>query len=354
MNVLNTAVNAEALLLHAERLLDDRRIGEALNAFHASETVGADPDRCSAGRWMCFMLLGDFEAAWVESDAIRQRGRPDEHRFWNGEDIRGQKVIVRCLHGLGDTIQMLRYAPQLRALCAELIVEVPPALLETATWLDGVDRAITWGELAPAQAPEWNVQIEVTELPYLFRTQLSDLPIADHYLHLPSAGSWQPVIRGDRPRIGVVWAAGEWNPTRSVPFNRFRHLLRFQDVQYWNLQGGSHADEWACVGSHANLRDAREFGGGLAVLASVISQMDLVITVDTLAAHMAGALGVPAWVLLQHAADWRWMLDTATSPWYSSLRLYRQVREGDWSPVLREVIAELERWIPQTKLHHLG
>lgn len=345
MNLVNVTQTPAAMLLRAEALLDERQMDLALEAFVAAQAEGAEPDRCSAGKWMCFMLLGEFEAAWRESDSIRKRDRPDEHRFWNGQHIQGRRVIVRCLHGLGDAVQMLRYAPRLRALCAELIVEVPPALLDTATWLDGVDRVITWGERAPAEPPAWDVQIEITELPYLFRMKRADLPLATRYLHVPPTRQLR--LQSHLPSIGVVWAAGEWNPTRSIPFNEFKKLFRCNDAHYWNLQGGCHANDWASIASAPNLRDARELGDGLAVLISVISSMDLIVTVDTLAAHIAGALGVPAWLLLQHAADWRWMVNTSSSPWYPSLRLYRQHREGDWSAVLQQVACDLTQWISQ-------
>ncbi len=104
----------------AEGLLNQRRIREALSAFDVAEAMGADPDGCSAARWMGAMLLGDFEAAWRENDAIRRRGGPDPHRFWMGEEIRGRRVMVRCLHGFGDAIQFLRFLPRLRALASEV------------------------------------------------------------------------------------------------------------------------------------------------------------------------------------------------------------------------------------------
>ena len=121
---------------------------------------------------MAHMLAGNFAAAWRESDAIRQRGAPDPHRYWTGDDLRGQRVILRCLHGYGDAVQFLRYVPRLRALASHLVVEVPPAMMEIASCFDGVDDVITWGAGAPAVPPEWNAQVEVMELPYLFRTEL--------------------------------------------------------------------------------------------------------------------------------------------------------------------------------------
>src|SRR4051794_37317355 len=107
---------AEKMLLDAEERLDARDLAAAVDKFYAAEALGADADRCSAGRWMTSMLRGDFASAWSESDAIRRRGTVDPHRFWNGEEIRGKRLMVRCLHGFGDAVQFLRYAPALQSL----------------------------------------------------------------------------------------------------------------------------------------------------------------------------------------------------------------------------------------------
>ena len=202
-------------LYRAEEMLDGRRLSEACEIFHQAEAMGASPDRCGSGRWMTAMLCGDFEAAWRESDAIRLRGAPDPHRFWNGEDLRGSRVIVRCLHGFGDAVQMLRYAPRLREVASRVIFEVPPRMLPLAPLFRGVDEVTTWSEAAPEEPPQWDVQIEVTELPYLFRTTLDELPLATRYLALPDATVQQAADAmgpATKPRIGLIWASGRMEP----------------------------------------------------------------------------------------------------------------------------------------------
>src|SRR3954453_15413919 len=231
---------AEAELLEAEERLDQRELAAALAGFNAAQWLGANPDRCAAGRWMAAMLRGDFGSAWRESDAIRLRGAPDPHRFWNGEDIRGKRVIVRCLHGFGDAVQFLRYAPALRAMAKQVVFEVAPRFMELALCFDGVDHVITWGEGAPRAAPEWDVQMEVMELPYFFRTEVRDLPIGEHYLHVPENVILQArnEMGGSREaRIGVVWSSGGWNPSRNVPFDGLAPLLESGSCEFWNLQG---------------------------------------------------------------------------------------------------------------------
>jgi hypothetical protein len=252
---------------------------------------------------------------------------------------------VRCLHGYGDAVQFFRYAAQLKAAAVEVIWEVPPALLSIARCFRDVERVISWDRGAEA-SPDWDVQLEIMELPCIFRTRLDELPIATHYLHLPQEVTSSVSTRmGQKsaPRVGVAWAAGEWNRARSIPAKLLGAIVKTRGCEFWNLQGG--AERRLLNAPHkALLFDAEPCNSGILPLAAVISTMDLVITVDTLAAHLAGALGVPAWVMLQYAADWRWMLNRHDSPWYPSLRLFRQPSPGDWAGALEQIKAALSCW----------
>lgn len=321
------------------------------NAICAKRVVlgkSAAQDDLAAIRWTIHMLEGDFEAAWKESDAIRARGAFDPHRFWDGEPLDGMRVIVRCLHGLGDAVQFLRYAERLRYAATQLVIEVPPALLDLAPCIRGVEKVVSWGECAPRSPVAWDKQIEAMELPYYFRTTLGDLPVATNYLRISDAVCADAVRAmgiAAGPRVGLVWAAGEWNRTRSLPFDEVKRLLAVEGCEFWNLQGGRAHDEWNVLGDRPALHDAAECGDGVLVLAAVIAQMDLVITVDTLAAHLAGALGKPAWVLLEHDADWRWMRKRSDCPWYPSLRLFRQRAQGDWQGLMSVVAGELNGYL---------
>ena len=335
------------MLDRAEHLLQQRDLCRAEEVFHRAAAGGEDADRRSGGLWMTHMLQGDFEAAWQQSDALRRRNAPDPHRFWQGEPLASKRVIVRCLHGFGDAVQMLRYLPLLRERCAKVIVEVPPRMLEIAPCFAGADHILTWGEGAPIEPPAWDVQVEIMELPYLFRSRCDDLPLATRYLSVPDEARSQ-VMRGmgERryPRVGIVWSTGEWNRTRVIPFAYVKLLTGERGIEFWNLQGGPEHDAWDALPPSPHLRDGADAGDGILKLAALIEQMDLVITPDTLAAHLAGALGTPAWVLLQHAADWRWMHERADTPWYPSLRLFRQTQQGRWEDVIEQVHAELKQW----------
>lgn len=339
--------NDERLLRRGEELLSARRLSEALDLFRRAESFGAGADRCAAGRWMVYMLLGDFELAWAESDGIRRRGAPDPHRFWQGESLRDKRVMLRCLHGFGDAVQFLRYVPRLREIACELIVEVSPQFQELAFCFDGVEEVITWGERAQASTSVWDVQIESNELPFVFRTRLSDLPLATNYLKIPLDRDRTRAVRApsrDVLRVGLAWTAGAWNPQRSVPFVGMRSLLEIDGCEFWSLQAGPNVVGGKSFPAGTTLREDPGCRDSIKGLAAKISQLDLVITVDTLAAHLAGALGVPAWVLLQHEADWRWLHEVDHSPWYPSLRLFRQPKAGDWKSVICAVKDALWNW----------
>ena len=332
-------------LLLAEELLARRDLASAQQAFDRAQLEGTDPDCCAGGRWMVHMLRGDFASAWRESDAVRARSAPDPNCLWNGQELAGKRVIIRCLHGLGDVVQMVRYAPRLESLCARITWELPPRLLDLAPYFEGVRSFTTW-QVERAAECVWDAEVEVMELPYIFRTNLEELPLATNYIQLPP-GIIKRVAadmgRARSPRIGVVWAAGDWNRSRSIPLDLLTPILRRKDCEFWNLQGSRPRGkaQQLCTSLH----ETRACDGGTLALAAVISQLDLVLTVDTLAAHLAGALGVPAWLMLQYAADWRWMVERSDSPWYPSLRLFRQPSAGDWAGVVAQIGEALEEWL---------
>ena len=340
---MKDTMSPEETIDGAEAALAAEDVPLALRLLDAAAGLGVEPDRCNGNRWLAHMLGGDFPAAWTASDAIRLGSAPDPHRYWNGEQIGGRRLILRSLHGFGDAVQMFRFLPRLRAIASHLTVEVPPRLVELAPCFDGMGEVITWGENAPPVAPVWDVQVEVMELPYVLRVNSEELLPTSGYLRLPKrALAATTAIIGPyrKPRVGVVWAAGHWNPSRSIPPALLSGLAQCEDVEFWTLQG--HGDR-----SDASLyrwRDVYTCGDGILPFATVVAHMDLVITVDTLAAHLAGALGIPCWLLLQHRADWRWMSRRADTPWYPSLQLMRQAEGGDWAELLGRVELRFREW----------
>jgi hypothetical protein len=186
------------------------------------------------------------------------------------------------------------------------------------------------------------------ELPYVFRTELRDLPIAERYLHLPEEKVHQIERSFERPTVGLVWSAGVWNPARSIPIDLLAPLLAIEGCEFWNLQALPLAQP-EIRQTQGLLRESPSCREGILPLACLISQLDLVITVDTLAAHLAGALGIQVWLLLQAAADWRWLANTNSSPWYASMRLFRQRRQGDWAFIISQVATALRAWSLKSK-----
>jgi hypothetical protein len=165
-------------LTQAENELRALRVRDALIQFDRAERAQSDPDLCAAGRWQCYMLLGDFESAWRESDLISARAKPDPNRFWDGRPLHGNRVLIRCLHGLGDTLQFIRYARLVREIARSLIIEAQPKLKILLERSDLAQDVITWSE----PDPEWDQQDEIMDLPRNFRTTLETKPRTVPYI----------------------------------------------------------------------------------------------------------------------------------------------------------------------------
>lgn len=295
------------------------------------ELDGAD---VLADSWFEHMRRGELEAAWRLSDQALLTPRDSSlprhfQRVWNGEPVQGKRVLVRCHHGLGDTIQFIRYAEPLSGVASEVNVWAQPELIPLLRHGRGIDRLLPLHEGEPRV--ERDVDVEVMELPHLFRSTLDDLPAAVPYLHVDPA----PRPASSRLSVGLVWRAGEWDGQRSIPLRLLRPLERIPGVELHLLQRGRGLEERpAGFGILAGSDDALE-------AARRIASLDLVVSVDSMPAHLAGALGVPVWLLLRADADWRWLSGREDSPWYPSMRLFRQPVEGDWDSVGDRVAREL-------------
>ena len=284
------------------------------------------------------MRDGRFAEAWAHADRHRSPIPDDEWRWprhlqrvWRGTPLTGRHVLIRCYHGLGDTLQFVRYVEPLRAMASEVTLWVQPPLIPVLTGLAGVDRLLPLHDGTPEV--EADVDVEIMELPYIFRSTLETLPRRVPYLPLVS-----PLPPPARPAIGLLWRAGDWNPQRSLPFAEAATLTRGLRGSLTTLQQSLTADE---ARTFAPPRSATS----IAVMARELAGLDLVISVDTMCAHLAGALGRPTWLLLDADADWRWMRRRDDSPWYPTMRLFRQPVPGDWSSVVRETRQHLEGWL---------
>ena len=297
------------------------------------------------------MLLGAYDRAWKESDTIRSRGAVDPHRVWDGTPLAGQRVLVRSVHGYGDAVQMLRYCPHIRKQATRLTVQVAPRLAELVRLVPSIDEVIMWEEERPFDA-----QLEMTELPYVFRSTLETLPAAVNFpLTTPlKLAARQILLDRRRPRIGVAWAGGAWDAARSIPFALLSPLFAIEgEIDFWCLQPGETSGPWhdLCAARGWEMRQLGECS--LGTLAACVAELDLVITIDSFFAHLAGTLGRPVWVLLKQQSDWRWMLDRGDSPWYPTMRLFRQQEEGAWQPVVARVAQELELWLATQAMYQM-
>jgi hypothetical protein len=322
----------------ARRRLEAREIHEALMLFSAAEQAGFDPDECGGGRWFCRMLTGDFEQAWRESDCIAGRGAPDPNRLWSGCPLDGTRVIVRCLHGLGDAIQFIRFARPLKARVARLFVEAPGCLVRLFQTMPELDEIFTWDDPESTQ-PDWNEQIEVMELARYFRATPDRLPATIPYLFPPDA----PRIAGEASltKVGIAWSSSGWYQRRSAPLRDLLPVLSTPACRFFSLQKDRTEVDTEGIAPELRPRCIISQADDVQATASYVKQLDLVITVDTMMAHLAGALGKPVWLMLEQCADWRWMMDRTDSPWYPTMRIFRQTGNRGWSQLAEQIAPTL-------------
>lgn len=305
--------------------------------------------------WTSAMLAGDFETAWRVSDAVlaqrdpgalNRRDQPFHLRHvWDGTPLAGRHVLVRCYHGLGDTIQFIRYVPMLRRIAASVTVQAAPALHGLLRTVSGIDRVVELDYDAPD--PPFEADIELMELPHAFRTTQATIPAEVPYLRVNAQrlrAAKRQVRDEARFKVGIAWSAGDWDRRRRVPLAALAPLAAISNVALFNLQRGPALAEIASSAHRVRFADApTSWTEDILDTAATMQSLDLVISVDTMVAHLAGALGVPVWTMLHAAADWRWMAGRADSPWYPSMRLFRQSVPGAWDPVIAAVSEQLRR-----------
>jgi hypothetical protein len=310
---------------------------EPKGATEGAAEPAFDPD---GDGWMRAMRRGDLAAAWMLSDAALQAraGRtcwdwPRHLQYvWDGTPLGGRRVLIRCYHGLGDTVQFVRFVPEVVRLAREVTLWVQPPLLPLLQRGQGDHgRLLALHDGTPEV--DYDVDVELMELPHVLRTTWASLPRRVPYL---AAGADHRFTRPKaRLAVGLAWRAGEWDAGRSLPAVLASELGRVPGVQIVWLQDPDGAR-----------RDPLSAGlpwcpTPATALASAIAALDLVITVDSLPAHLGGALGRPTWTLLPAVADWRWMEGREDSPWYPTMRLFRQPQPGDWAAVIQRVKDEL-------------
>ena len=321
---------------------------EAATASYAT-AIGLKPDNPGAHKnlGIISLLQGDFETGWPEYSWRRLEDdqffkvRNYKQPFWDGEDLTGKTIFVYPEQGLGDIIQFVRYLPMLRQRGGRVAFDIPLPMARLMWDLDGIDVSLKDGDTLPL----FDYHIPLLELPRLYGTTLDTIPAAKAYLHADKnlVEAWgERLGPKEEFRIGLVWGGSPdhlKDRDRSIEPELFRPLVETPGVSALSLMVGRDGEAGRVFGDAVT--DLAPDLGDFADTAAAIANMDLVISVDTAVAHLAGALGTMVWTLLPFNSDWRWMLGRDDSPWYPSMRLFRQEKREDWEGVIERVAAEL-------------
>jgi Tfp pilus assembly protein PilF len=333
---------------HALRRLD--RPVAALRDFEAALSAAPEFPEAHFEAAMTRLTMGDFDAGWKayewrwKTGAFARHCRPPPAPLWLGDEpVSGKTFLLHAEQGFGDTIQFIRYAPLLAGRGAKVICEVQPELQPLLSPLEGV-TVIAAGEPRPA----FDRHCPLLSLPLAFKTRLETIPAAIPYLTAPAdrVDYWRDRLPPARLRAGFVWSgqpSHKNDANRSIALARLATLFEDSPISCFSLQSDLRAADDEVLRGWPNLV---HLGGGLrdfADTAAIISLLDVVISVDTAVAHLAGALGKPVMILLPYAADFRWMRNREDSPWYPTAKLFRQPAFGDWDSVIGRVRDELRQ-----------
>jgi hypothetical protein len=328
--------NKEAWLFLADLLRGKGELGESRVIYET--LLGKYPDDPGArfGRGFLELLEGDFASGWKDYEyrqARREQTDPALRPQWRGEEPAGKTLLLYAEQGVGDTIQFLRYAPVLARRGARVLAAVPVSLMGLASRVGGVEQV-----LQPSPVlPRFDYCVPLPSLPLYCETTLDNIPWDGPYLS-PSAGRHPavPPKNGTIRTVALAWAGNPDHPddhNRSMPVSEIKALLETENIRWLIVQKGAGANRLEVRSDIIQLGDVLN---NFSDLATVISAADLVISVDTSFCHLAGALGRPVWTLLSYAPDWRWLLHRTDSPWYPTMRLFRQPRPRDWAGVIAE------------------
>lgn len=293
--------------------------------------------------WIAAMRAGDFALAWEISDrdlaAVKRAGPPKHEgprhlqRIWRGEPLQGRRVLVRCYHGLGDTIQFARFLSPLRAIASEVVLWCQPQLITLMAAVEGVDKVLPLYDGVPDVG--FDVDIEIMEIPHAIRASSEQVEMRRPYLGCMSRDRSVEVTRRELS-IGIVWDVGDWDRRRVIPWQLLKPLHQ-AGVRLCSLQRGSAAAAAAEIGAvDVSTPD-------IDLLARRLRSLDLCICPDTMVAHLSAALGRDTWIMLHADCDWRWPASGDRTFWYPSVRLFRQRIAGDWREVVAEVSAALAK-----------
>ena len=299
---------------------------------------------------LALLKSGCFAQGWKEYE-WRIKGEMGKSHYsyqkprWLGESFANQTLMIYVEQGFGDSIQFIRFIPQVKKLGGHVILLCQPELIRLFTGVEGIDTMVS-RPLEGVPDIEFDCLIPLMSLPHVLAINSSDQFCAEAYLTIenPPAAKWHQQISDDgKLNVGIVWAGNPKHKNdlnRSIPFDLFGDLAKISGVKLYSLKVGPDFDQ-----IKISPNEIKNLGSQITDFqdtAEAVSCLDLVITVDTSIAHLAGAMGKPVWVLLPFAPDWRWMLESDGSPWYQSMRLFRQQQLGEWSYPFQRISEALE------------
>lgn len=332
-------------------LTERGEIDQALTCYERALLLDGTYAKTHWNMALTLLLSGNFKQGWKEyewrwkTDHPIFQPRNFSRPLWDGGDVKGITILLHAEQGFGDTIQFVRYAPLVAERGARVILTCPEELKTLVENVEGVRQVIAYNE----KLPEFDTYCPLVSLPLVFDTQLESIPARIPYIKVAPElkEKWSGGIQRDvsQLNVGLVWATGPRRlaQKKSFPLATFSPLAQFDHIAFYSLQKGEAAKQAQDPPDCMKLIDYTEDIHDFSDTAAFIENLDLVISVDTAVAHLAGALGKPVWTLLPFAPDWRWMLNRGDSPWYPTMRLFRQPSPGDWESVITRVAGELEK-----------
>jgi tetratricopeptide (TPR) repeat protein len=325
---------------------DDGDVEAAIRCQEKTITLRPDFADAHFELAQALLLSGDFTRGFDEYQWRWRRPRTPPRSFsqppLGDAEAAGRSILLYGEQGVGDTLQFVRYAPLLAAEGARVTVSCHESLLRLFAGTEAVDRvAPLFGE-----PEDFDGHAPLMDLPRRFATTVDTVPARVPYIPVPPAPAIEGLDgAGAKTRVGIVWSGNPQQPNnrnRACPLELMARLAAVEGTAFFSLQVGDPANHLAGLDPSVDIVDLAPRLGDFHDTAAVIGRLDLVITVDTAVAHLAGALARPVWLLLSHVADWRWLLGRADSPWYPTMRIFRQDRPGDWPPVIARVADALK------------
>ena len=331
-------------------LIDQGRLDEGLACCRAALNVDRDHHDARLARGRANFLAGRYAVAWPDRyrlvKGLDRRPKGTSGSEWTGQELAGQSILLYGEQGLGDVIQYARYAPLVAEGGARVVVACKPRLVGLLRRIRGIDSVVPDDQ--PPPPTDWHCSL--LDVPAAWKHDVDAIPAVCPYL--PPRVRQTPVLSAATQfRVGIVWAGNptqKQNRRRSCRLEEFAPLFDLPGAVFVSFQVGQPARELS-EGWRGLVHDPGNALTTLGATADALMEVDLVVTVDTMLAHLAGALGRPVWNLLAFAPDMRWMLDRADTPWYPTMRLFRQPKPNDWAGVFREVRSELEALLARAR-----